>query len=467
MWSRLSSLITGSQRQPQARGAPSPNPDSTPASITLRRRTLENRRRLQQQLSSGRPEAPWRLCGDSLCQLRHCAATDSPPGYHLLDRERSRLGSRMQDLTAHFAAQMATLIWRSSWWGMGPMLAKIHAVSSFLASPPVRRAYVEFKTALEVRGIILPKWGLFAESLHSTILPQFHAVLMTMQGGLDQEVRDMIHLVLDDKDPNRAAWTADDYILQLLLKMELWRTQDAGQLRKRQWDFGTPRVVAELLVALVLHFRWMDAEAQCFDVAACAGPAEHDEVWQAWIDRFPPSALDDGSNHDVRAARGCQFAPRMEGDVGWDVGKGVGDDHHIPDPSAPRSIPSPSLSGRVPLQAEKPKLTPPSPKPSSPLSVLTIGITALLLTGYASKFRYHLSTKQSLQGQSSPPTSSTASQNRALAMEIDKEARQREQQRRLRQRDKEAEAAAAVEDAYGDRSSLDDLERAVEAYSRR
>ncbi|KAK5996623.1 hypothetical protein PT974_01960 [Cladobotryum mycophilum] len=349
-------------------------PGQTPAAMINRRRHLEQCRRVKYQLSHGRPGLDWKLCGNKDCSESCCTKVGYAPPHILMDGEQNMDGVYVKDIWSEFAALMAITIWRSSWWGVGSVLIKMHAIESFAVSPPVRRAYLEFKLNCEHKKIsILSEEG-FKKTLLS-VLPRFYFLLAKLD---DPESARIIHYILKQPDPYgpRPEWVLEDWIMQFLLTAELWRRKENTDASQRRWTFESPKVVAELLVAVLHNFYNMDRE-HCFEVEECDDDddgvgARYDVVWQRWMDVYS--------------------LPAEEGEAD--------DDYHVE-------------------VAKKVKT-----------------IVALSIVGYASKFYFDFARERRIA--------------RAIAEDRD---RQRRDQMMM--------------DLYGDRSSLEDLERAVAEYSKK
>jgi hypothetical protein len=304
--------------------------------LTLRRRQRDEQRRLQEQYSLGRPP-PWlRLCGDDDCSLRCCNIYETRriflPLYLLGDNDESEDGILVKDIWTEFAYLVATRIWPSI-DKQSDVLLKARSVEAFASSPPVRAAYLDFRSLCEKND-----FEFIMESRLQGVLSEMTSQFRDLINVLDMAELDshdtemMIHRTLQPPQrPNQRPtdkpppWTQEGCIMRFLLTIELWRRHDETHMRQRNWAWEEPWIVAELLSAVLLHYWLLDRE-KCFARVPCRGSEQYDEVWQDWLDKYP---LLEDSDHDeekkTAVVKSPDLVPKPIGLIkGLDLDKDIG-----------------------------------------------------------------------------------------------------------------------------------------------
>ncbi|EHK26948.1 uncharacterized protein TRIVIDRAFT_35094 [Trichoderma virens Gv29-8] len=277
----------------------------SPVALTLRRRERDERRRQEEQYSHGRPRPSRKLCGNEQCLLRCCNVFKTTryylPDYLLGDKDRSVDDIPVKDIQTHFAYLAATRIWPSI-EKQSDVILKAQSIEAFAASPPVRAAYLDFRSLCQKNGLNFTIESRLRESL-SVAMPQFRSLIETLNPGkLDGDYTEMVvHRTLQPPQQSDQTqtdkplpWTQEGCTMRFLLTIELWRRHDETHTRRRGWAWE-PWIVAELLSAVLLHYWLLDRE-KCFERVSCRGSEQCDEVWQEWLDKYP--LLGDSSHED-------------------------------------------------------------------------------------------------------------------------------------------------------------------------
>ncbi|KAL7936430.1 hypothetical protein V8C35DRAFT_295464 [Trichoderma chlorosporum] len=314
----------------------------SPVALTLRRRQRDERRRREEQYSHGRPLPSRKLCGNEECLRRCCNVFKTTrlylPDYLLGDRDRSVDDIPVKDIQTHFAYLAATRIWPSI-EKQSDVILKAQSIEALAASPPVRAAYLDFRSLCQKNNVNFSIESRLRETL-SVTLPQFGKLIETLSTARsDGEYTEMaVHRALqppqqlDYRQTDRPLpWTQEGCIVRFLVTIELWRRHDETHMRRRGWAWE-PRIVAELLSAVLLHYWLLDRE-KCFDRVPCRGSEQCDEVWQEWLDKYPllgesSREDDDEADHDDRRkteAKSPDLVPKPIGLIqGIDLDKDVG-----------------------------------------------------------------------------------------------------------------------------------------------
>ncbi|RFU74311.1 hypothetical protein TARUN_7938 [Trichoderma arundinaceum] len=317
----------------------------SPVRLTLRRRERDERRRQQEQYSLGRPLPSQRLCGNDECSLRCCKVFETSrvylPIFLLGDNDRSADGIPVQDILTDFAYLAATRIWPFT-EKQSDVILKAQSIEAFAASPPVRAAYLDFRSLCEKNDLEFTIESRLRETLAAT-MSQFYDLIkiLDMEDVGSDYTEMMIHRALQPPQrPDRQQtskplpWTQQGCVVRFLLTIELWRRHDERHMQRRKWAWEEPRIVAELLSAVLLHYWLLDRE-KCFERVPCRGSDQCDEVWQQWLDKYPllggsshEADDDDGSGEDdtKRAAvRSPDLVPKPIGLIkGLDLDKDIG-----------------------------------------------------------------------------------------------------------------------------------------------
>ncbi|KAH6609863.1 hypothetical protein Trco_003209 [Trichoderma cornu-damae] len=283
----------------------------SPVALTLRRRERDERRRQQEQYSLGRPRPSRRLCGNDDCSLRCCRTFDTSPAslpvFLLGDSDKSVHGIPVQDILTDFAHLATTRIWPCM-EKQSEVVLKARSTEAFAASPPVRAAYLDFRWLCEANDLDLAMEPRLRSVLSAAVSPFCDLVKALDAAASDGDYLERtIHGALqpprrsDQSQTDRPQpWTEQGCVLRFLLTVELWRRHDEAHMRRRNWAWGEPRIVAELLSGVLLHYWLLDRE-KCFERVPCRGSEQCDEVWQEWLDKYPllaDSDDDDGDDGD-------------------------------------------------------------------------------------------------------------------------------------------------------------------------
>lgn len=277
----------------------------SPVALTLRRRERDERRRQQAQYALGRPRPSHRLCGNDECVLRCCSVYETSlahlPVYLLGDNDRSRDGIPVQDIWTDFAYLATTRTWPSIDKQQSDALLRAQSVEAFAASPPVRAAYLGFRSLCDKHDLGFAIESRLRDAL-STAASEFGGLLTTLDSdGIDSDsdhAERTIHRFLQARRPDQThlPLTQQACIVRFLLTTELWRRHDERHMRRRGWAWGDESwiVVAELLCAVLLQYWLMDREG-CFERVPCRGGEQCDEAWQQWLDKYPLLDEDTGT----------------------------------------------------------------------------------------------------------------------------------------------------------------------------
>ncbi|KAL7948685.1 hypothetical protein V8C42DRAFT_312013 [Trichoderma barbatum] len=278
----------------------------SPVALTLRRRERDERRRQEEQYSLGRPRPSRKLCGNAQCLLRCCNVFNNTrlflPDYLLGDKDRSVDDFLVKDIQTHFAYLAATRIWPST-EKQSEVILKAQSIEAFAVSPPVRAAYLDFRSLCQKNDLNFTIEARLRETLSLT-MPQFRSLIKTLNTAISDEdyTEVVVHRTLQPpRQPDQTQsdkslpWTQEGCIMRFLLTIELWRRHDKRHMRRRRWAWEEPWIAAELLSAVLLHYWLLDRE-KCFERVPCRGSEQCDEVWQEWLDKYP--LLGDSSHDD-------------------------------------------------------------------------------------------------------------------------------------------------------------------------
>lgn len=306
----------------------------SPVALTLRRHRRDEERRLQEQFSLGRPLPSERLCGNGDCSLRCCCMYKTSGIYLSLyildDRDESEDGVLVKDIWTEFAYLVTTEVWPSI-EKQSDVLLKARSIEAFATSPPVRTAYLNFRTACQKNDFDFTAESRLREALSST-LPRFRDLVTALDAAEQDSQRTemLIHRHLQppqqpDQTPSsgkRPQWTQESCIMRFLLTIELWRRHGERRMRQRNWAWEEPWMVAELLSAVLLHYWLMDRE-KCFTREPTRSSEQCDEAWQDWLDKYP--LLEDSSRDERRRVKSPDLVPKPLGIIkGLDLDKDIG-----------------------------------------------------------------------------------------------------------------------------------------------
>lgn len=314
----------------------------SPVALTLRRRQRDERRRQEEQYSLGRPLPSRKLCGNDECLLRCCNVFETTlrflPVFLLGDNDRSVDGILVKDILTDFAYLATTRIWPSI-EKQSDVILKAQSIEAFAASPPVRAAYLDFRSLCDKNDFSFTIESRLRDSL-SVTMTQFNSLIEKLDmAKLDGDYTEMvIHRALqppqhpDHRQTDKPLpWTQEGCIARFLLTIELWRRHDETHMRRRGWGWEEPQMVAELLSAVLLHYWLLDRE-KCFERVPCRGSEQCDEVWQEWLGKYPllgDSSHEDGIDEEEEqretAAKSPDLVPKPIGLIkGLDLDKDVG-----------------------------------------------------------------------------------------------------------------------------------------------
>ncbi|KAL7919103.1 hypothetical protein ACQKWADRAFT_323253 [Trichoderma austrokoningii] len=300
----------------------------SPVALTLRRHRRDEARRLQEQHSLGRPFPSERLCGNDNCSLRCCCVYKTRgvhfPWYILNDREESEDGVLVKNILTEFAYLVTTELWPAM-EKQSDVLLKARSIEAFVSSPPVRAAYLDYRTVCQKNDFDFSTESRLREALANT-MPMFRDLITALNAAAEQDgqrTETLIHRHL--QPPQRSGqttspqWTQESCIMRFLLTAELWRRHGERHMRQRNWAWEEPWTVAELLSAVLLNYWLMDGE-KCFAREPTRSSEQCDEAWQDWLDKYP--LLDDSSDDEDES---LDLVPKPFGVIrGLDLERDIG-----------------------------------------------------------------------------------------------------------------------------------------------
>ncbi|KAL6907276.1 hypothetical protein GGI43DRAFT_420986 [Trichoderma evansii] len=305
----------------------------SPVALTLRRHRRDEERRQQEQFSLGRPSPNERLCGDGDCSLRCCCIYKTRgiylPLYILNDKDESEDGVLVKDILSEFAYLVTTEIWPSI-EKQSDVLLKARSIEAFASSPPVRTAYLNFRTVCQKNDFDFTIESRLRKALSST-MPRFRDLVTALNAAEQDSQRTemLVHRHLQppqrpEQSPSSKPpqWTQESCIMRFLLTIELWRRYGENHMRQRNWAWEEPWMVAELLSAVLLNYWLMDWD-KCFTREPTRSSEQCDEAWQDWLDKYP--LLEDSSRDERRRVKSPDLVPKPLGIIkGLDLDKDIG-----------------------------------------------------------------------------------------------------------------------------------------------
>ncbi|PNP44131.1 hypothetical protein TGAMA5MH_04418 [Trichoderma gamsii] len=307
----------------------------SPVALTLRRHRRDETRRLQEQYSHGRPYPGERLCGSDDCLLRCCCVYKTTgihlPWYILIDRDESEDGVPVKDILTEFAYLVTTEVWPSI-EKQSDVLLKARSIEAFVSSPPVRAAYLDFRTVCQKNDFDFSIESRLREALSST-MPRFRDLVTELDAAEQdsQRIEMLIHRHLQPpQQPGQTSsgrppqWTQESCIMRFLLTSELWRRHGERHMRQRNWAWEEPWMVAELLSAVLLNYWLMDGE-KCFAREPTRSSEQVDEAWQDWLDKYPMLEDESDDESERRRVRSPDLVPKPFGMIkGLDLDREIG-----------------------------------------------------------------------------------------------------------------------------------------------
>lgn len=245
--------------------------------------------------------------------------------------DESEDGVPVKDILTEFAYLVTTEVWPSM-EKQGDVLLKARSMEAFVSSPPVRAAYVDFRTACQKNDFDFTIESRLREALSSTMHRFGDLVTALDAAGQDSQRTEMLihrHLQPPQRPGQTSSgrppqWTQESCIMRFLLTTELWRRHGERHMRQRSWAWEEPWMVAELLSAVLLNYWLMDGE-KCFAREPTRSSEQCDEAWQDWLDKYP--LLEDSSRDqgEWRRAKSPDLVPKPFGVIkGLDVDKDIG-----------------------------------------------------------------------------------------------------------------------------------------------
>jgi hypothetical protein len=307
----------------------------SPVALTLRRHRRDETRRLQEQYSLGRPFPSDRLCGNSDCSLRCCCIYENRgihlPWYILVDRDESEDGVPVKDVLSEFAYLVTTELWPLI-EKQSDVLLKARSIEAFVSSPPVRAAYLDFRTVCLKNNFDFAIESRLREAL-SSVMPQFRDLVTALDAAEQDSQRTemLIHRHLQPplqtgKTPSGRPpeWTQESCIMRFMLITELWRRHGERHMRQRNWAWEEPWMMVEILSAVLLNYWLMDGE-RCFMRVPVRSSEQCDEAWQDWLDKYPLLEDLSGDERERRRAKSPDLVPKPFGMIkGLDLDRDIG-----------------------------------------------------------------------------------------------------------------------------------------------
>ncbi|KAF9767685.1 hypothetical protein IL306_015109 [Fusarium sp. DS 682] len=205
-----------------------------------------------------------------------------------------------------------------------PKKLKALELLSFVDSPPVRVAFLQFMDWYELLGFKLSD-----RDFHKALVkarPAFHDLMF---GDKTTARIENIHSYIIPEANVLTKWTPHQLILRFLIWCEIWRQQKTP--RSEIWNIGSSEIVAHFLTAMLLNYKMMWRE-DCLYKSKTETNLIWDRVWEDWLRKYSLQELDEvvnGEYFHLRDQFEMSEAEVLE-EVGYLGGIGQCDDTYRP-----------------------------------------------------------------------------------------------------------------------------------------
>ncbi|KAF4344119.1 histone-lysine n-methyltransferase H3 lysine-9 specific dim-5 [Fusarium beomiforme] len=213
---------------------------------TLCRSRLIRRGLIRRQFDRGRgnPSTSW--CNQKQCIYEAVIFTN--PFLYLTNHPTSLEGLHADVYLQDFADAMVSKLFVIK----DSKAKKLKALEllSFVDSPPVRVAFLQFVDWYELLGFKLSD-----QDFHNALIKTRPAFLELMYGVKTAAKFEETHSYIVPGAEVLATWTPNQLILRFLIWCEVWRQQKTP--RSELWNIGSNEIVAHFLTAVLLNYKMM------------------------------------------------------------------------------------------------------------------------------------------------------------------------------------------------------------------
>jgi hypothetical protein len=269
----------------------------------LRRRGIQWRRAMLEQLARGRPHASWRRCNDDGCTSTRCAFEEPRAVFAAVRRQaKVRVGQRNGELLALLSESLPG--GGSSTTTTAAAALRTHRLKGFVKSPPVQGALCEFFRLCRRKALDPTPEALAVEMTEAA--PSCEALareLGPVAAGKGMDDRG-VHRYLCREDrflKSVRKLGLRQLVLRYFAVVESWRRHMVG--RGADWGLGSGAQTAEVIGAILLN-AWILRREGHLRVVFVKSVIRNElgELWGAWLEHYHPLTVMDSGGGDAEAS---------------------------------------------------------------------------------------------------------------------------------------------------------------------